>query len=363
MIVMRWVPLRSVMFGMMLLPLQQGVFAQTNKTATTPPSTQPADQSLPKDPGEILSLAGQANGLGSPGLAPWHVKASYETFDAQGKSSGHGTFEVFWDGPKKYRQTITSDAFSQTQYATESGIYRTGNLTPLPYPQAYLIDQLLHPMPNQEDIAEANPERREHDPGNVKLQCVMLSQKIVGVAYAPLGLFPTYCFSTEKPILRYSTFGGVNTIFNHLVLFQGRYLAKQITITDENVPTFSIQVDEIGGLGTVDNAIFTPPADAVNTHDTIPEVPAGVIAGNILTKVPPIYPEKAKYNRTTGTVLFQAVIGRDGRIHRLKILESPDPSLTVAAFAAVQRWVYKPYLLNGEPVEVTTKITVHFAIG
>jgi TonB family protein len=338
-----------------LLLLPSGVFTQAGRAA------QSADQPLPKEPGAILSLASQVNGLGSPGLMPWHLKASYETFDRNGKSNGHGTFEVFWAGPKKYKQTITSDAFSQTEYATQAGVYRTGNLFDLPYPQAYLLDQLLHPMPTQSDIDEANPEAREQAFGDVKLQCVMLSQKIMRLAYAPLGLFPSYCFSPEKPILRYSTYGGgIGVLFNQLALFQGRYFAKQITVKDKNVPRISIQVDAAGGLGTVDEVLFTPPADAVNTHDQMAEVAAGVISGNIVTKVPPIYPDRANHNHITGTVLFEAIIGRDGRIHRLKPIQSPDPDLTVAALIAVQQWEYKPYLLKGEPVQVKTTITVNF---
>ena len=94
-----------------------------------------------------------------------------------------------------------------------------------------------------------------------------------------------------------------------------------------------------------------------------PEVPADVIEGNLVTKVAPIYPASARFTRASGTVLLEALIGKDGRIHRLRVLQSPDPALTVAALTAVQQWVYKPYLLNGEPVEVTAKINVNFRIG
>jgi len=349
---------------MFILLLQPAVFAQSNSAGSPISSAPQAEQPLPKDAGALLALAGQVNGLGAPGLKPWHMKASYETFDPQGKSSGQGTFEVFWSGPKKYKQTISSDAFWQTQYGTESGIYRTGNLYSLPYPQAYLIDQVLHPMPNQDDINEARPERREQAFGAVHLQCVMLSQKIEGAAALPLGLFPTYCFSPAKPILRYSTYGGgVGIVFNQFVLFQGRYFAKQITVKDKNGPIISIQVDQIGGLETVEDAVFTPPADAVKARDALSEVPGDVMKGNLVTKVPPIYPPSAKFTRTSGTVLLQVLIGKDGHIHGLRILQSPDPALTVAALEAVQQWVYQPYLLNGEPVDVLTKVTVNFRIG
>lgn len=341
-----------------MLLLQPVAFAQS---ATSPVSVSQVEQPLPKDASALLALAGQVNGLRAPGLKPWHIKASYETRDRQGQPSGHGTFEVFWAGPKKYKTVITSDAFTQTEYGTESGIYRSGNPTAVPYPQAYLIDQVLHPMPNQDDIDEARPELREQAFGAVPLQCVMLSQKVISAASAPLGLFPTYCFSPEKPILRYSTYGGgIGIIFNQLVLFHDRYLAKQITVKDKNIPIITIQIDQVNDLGDVDEEFFRPSADAVNPHDGPATVAPAVMSGAIVTKVPPIYPPSAKFTRASGRVLLEAIIGKDGRIHRLRVLESPDPALTVAALVAAQQWEYKPYMLNGEPVEVKTTITINF---
>jgi TonB family protein len=101
----------------------------------------------------------------------------------------------------------------------------------------------------------------------------------------------------------------------------------------------------------------------VKANDTPTDVASGVMTGSILTKVTPRYLEAAKHNRVSGTVLLEAVIGRDGRIHRLKMLKSPDPDLTVAALIAVRQWEYKPYTLNSNPVEVKTTITVIFSLS
>lgn len=57
-----------------------------------------------------------------------------------------------------------------------------------------------------------------------------------------------------------------------------------------------------------------------------------------------------------------ARIGRDGRIHALKVISSPDADLAIASLAAVRQWTYKPYLFNGMPVDVNTLITVNFDI-
>jgi TonB family protein len=74
----------------------------------------------------------------------------------------------------------------------------------------------------------------------------------------------------------------------------------------------------------------------------------------------PVYPQDLKESRVSGNVDFTAIIGRDGRIISLTPLSSPNPEFTEAAIAAVKQWTYKPYLLNGSPVEIQTVITVVF---
>ena len=82
----------------------------------------------------------------------------------------------------------------------------------------------------------------------------------------------------------------------------------------------------------------------------------------MLTQVKPVYPPLAKQARIQGVVLLEAVISKDGAIDNLRVI-SGHPLLTQAAIDAVKQWRYKPTLLNGEPVEVVTTITVNFAFS
>lgn len=86
-------------------------------------------------------------------------------------------------------------------------------------------------------------------------------------------------------------------------------------------------------------------------------VPGGVIAGQILTKVQPVYPQEAKDAHVSGAVVMRAIIGKDGTIKDLQVMSGPE-LLRQCSLDAVKQWTYKPYLLNGEPVEVETIITV-----
>jgi TonB family protein len=87
------------------------------------------------------------------------------------------------------------------------------------------------------------------------------------------------------------------------------------------------------------------------------------MAGLKLSGANPSYPETSRTNTISGPVVLRAVIGTDGHIHSSKVISTPDADLAIASLAAVRPWIYKPYLLNGEPVEVDTQLTVNFSFS
>jgi len=82
----------------------------------------------------------------------------------------------------------------------------------------------------------------------------------------------------------------------------------------------------------------------------------------LLRKVDPAYPPLARQMRIQGLVRFQAVIGKEGEVQDLKFVSGPRV-LEKAASDAIRRWVYRPTLLNGRPVEVSTQIDLDFTLG
>lgn len=84
--------------------------------------------------------------------------------------------------------------------------------------------------------------------------------------------------------------------------------------------------------------------------------------GKITHQVQPVYPTPAKNAHIEGVVVLHAIIDREGRITGLQAV-SGHPFLLEAATSAVRQWRYRPYLLNGQPVEVETQITVNFKLA
>ena len=103
-----------------------------------------------------------------------------------------------------------------------------------------------------------------------------------------------------------------------------------------------------------------PPAPAPSPASPA-KVPSGVVAGQLLTHVNPVYPEAAKSAKIQGTVLLHAIIGKDGTIENLQVVSGPK-ELRPSALEAVRQWVYKPYLLNGETTAVETTININYSL-
>jgi TonB family protein len=88
-------------------------------------------------------------------------------------------------------------------------------------------------------------------------------------------------------------------------------------------------------------------------------VSQGVTAGRLIRRVNPTYPSAALQQRISGPVVLQARIGKDGRVHDVKVVRG-HPFLATAAVDALRQWQYEPYKLNGQPVDLQTQVTINF---
>ncbi|HEX4427001.1 MAG TPA: energy transducer TonB [Terriglobales bacterium] len=114
-----------------------------------------------------------------------------------------------------------------------------------------------------------------------------------------------------------------------------------------------------GVIGGIASSAAIVPKIATPTRVRVSQ---GVTQGLLINHPQPAYPPLAKQARISGQVVLQAEISKDGSIQKLQVL-SGHPMLVPSAVEAVKRWKYKPYILNGEPVEVETTITVNFTLA
>lgn len=134
---------------------------------------------------------------------------------------------------------------------------------------------------------------------------------------------------------------------------------------------FTLNVGRVQETLTVGGSTATVPRSA----PALPATPRSdepkriSVGGNVqqalmVEQVRPVYPPDCKAEGVEGTVLFRAVIGREGEVLNLEpINQLVDPRLVGSATEAVRQWKYKPTLLNGAPVEVVTEIQINYTLS
>jgi protein TonB len=122
-------------------------------------------------------------------------------------------------------------------------------------------------------------------------------------------------------------------------------------------------MEGLGGGGATSNVFSGQkgPKVKVETPKRV-SISAGVAGGLLVQKTAPTYPQIAKDARVSGTVVIQATISKAGLIENLHVVNGPV-MLRKSALDAVKTWRYRPYLLDGEPVEVETTVNVAFTLG
>jgi TonB family protein len=129
-----------------------------------------------------------------------------------------------------------------------------------------------------------------------------------------------------------------------------------------NPPAEGVVGDMPGGIprGEEGGIISSVPAEPARPG--VVRVSQGVMAGLLASKVAPDYPVDAKQARIQGTVVMRVIVDNEGNVANIQLI-SGHPLLAPAAIDAVKQWKYRPYLLDGMPVEIETQVAVNFTLA
>ena len=306
-------------------------------------------------PKEQMMRAATHNGLMGADMPPWHIKASFTEFGDDGNTSNSGTYEEFWVSQTKFKRILAGNGFSQTIYGSAKGDFQSDvhGHVPLLVERARL--EFTAPLPSIDLVRNGSFAVKEIETNGVKLECLRSDAM-------PVNPDVTYCISVDRPLLRVSSSASQQeqVLHNRILGFRDRFIAGDLQFIVAGKRNFTAHLETVEPLQPADDAMFAPPADAVPIPRTV--INAALAQGMLLRKVTPTYPPFALHERITGTVVLEATIGTDGHVRDLKAVSGPS-ELRTASLEAVHQWLYRPYLLNGEPVSVQTTINVIFALG
>ncbi|HWG20341.1 MAG TPA: energy transducer TonB [Terracidiphilus sp.] len=320
---------------------------------------------MPQDPTALMTIAHEKNGLTGMDIKPWHMRGTYRVYDKKGKPEYEGTYEEWWVSPAKYKLSFTNPKSMQTDYATGTALFRDGSQEWLTGPEFLLRASLVEPLPDPAQLKGFTLQRRTQSFGRAKMECVWLTYPVGPKVTTSGEFFPCACFEPSLPILRvYSIGSSSRVIYDHLVTFQGHYLARQVQIFFSGKLAAEMNLDIVEGLKEPPDSIIAPPSGALQidlSKITFKEASRGRWP-ELLRKALPVYPEEAKSTRTQGTVKIKAIIGPDGHVGNLQAIDGPGV-LREPALDAVRQWIYRPFDVMGQPRAVEIEIRVIFSMG
>jgi TonB family protein len=344
-------------------------FSQDAVPAATPAKdTAPIAAAMPTDPKALMLLAARTNGLAGDDMKRWHVKFTFDLPGGDFVASDHGTIEEWWSSDTRYKIAIASSQFEQTEYGTDSGVLRSGVRSSAPSMITSIKNDVLHPIPLQsKQLDDLKIELHTQSMGDFSFSCLEVAGN-APAADADAIKPSTYCLDATQPVLRihfYSRNGDM-LIFSHIVRFQGKFVAKQLEhdygdfYGKKPKTLWTAQIDLLEALKPADEKDLDPPVGTLLAAKTV-TVSEKDATALLLTHPAPIYPPIAQAARVSGSVVLRVTVGTDGRISKLSVVSGPA-MLQQAAINGVERWTFKPCLVDGDATEMETTITVPFIL-
>ncbi len=317
----------------------------------------------------LLSAASKRNTLLAPDLQPWHLRATYQIFNEDGKPLEQGTYEEFHAGPKRDRVSYASPSFTQTDYLLENGHLRAGNPRWAGLAEQLVRHNLVHPMPNPGVLAGAALSRGKMEAGGKTLSCIAITLPAAAERDQPAQ--PFYCFDdpsgpagTIGPVLRVAGSAGhtYETTYDQPAELQGHTAARRIHVERAGKPFLDIRIEALNPMQGSEDALFEPPPDAAKPPPQRVRISAALAQAYLREGAAPSYPLLSEHARIEGVVVIGALIGVNGRPLETTVVSTPSKDLATSAIDAIRQWTYRPYLVNGEPAEMVTEIKMQFRL-
>lgn len=329
-----------------------------------PPPAQPPANAHAAPPEVKLSLLAhkiladglRLNALAGDGLQPWHIKIDYQLRTSTGKPTS-GSLEEWNDDAYRWKRTYSGSepplegsqwSISRTkQFQTESKAY--------PFRHQLLNLRIARPVLDPlYQAANIKPDFQMQIQKTTTAGLTLFCVSVVDAArYAPKTdpdwLFPTYCFDAQLHL--HLVVAGKTTVqFLDLQPFQNRMVARKVQVIENGLLISQMTVSTLESWSPVNNNLLDPPNSAVSQPYTIePGQPPPEAVYQVGASIPIL--DGGQVFR--GSVHVPVLIQKDGSV---KINDSapfsPYQALEDAISNAVKKWRFKPYLVDGQPVEV-----------
>jgi Gram-negative bacterial TonB protein C-terminal len=297
-----------------------------------------------------------ANNLENKGNKPFHMVMAVQLYGFQGEPTERGTVEKWWAAQGSERTIVHLPSLNEDGSTPK-------NASPAVMRDWYLVQELIeaavHPVPSGvRPGAKVKEGAREF--GKTRLSCVTpVSDLTQGSKLTTLCMTPQ--IDDVRALLESN---GSEMIRNSIGKFGDTYVALELQISLLGQHAIAGKVTTLQSFDPATSKVQLQSSAAAGSDTfSIGRFPARVLDGKRVSFVEPSYPNIAKVGHMSGSVVLGATICKDGSVRNVAPLAYSDVIFVGAASNAVLQWKYVPYLVNGEPVEVSTTITVNFAFN
>ncbi len=323
---------------------------------------------IPPDAQAYLDQANAQLLQRTAGNPPFHLKATFTATPAPNagslaaQESGSGSYQETWISPTEWRKEVTFGAFHRTS-GTDDGekiwIVETSPETPFPVSQLF---QSILPSVTPQIFST----KQKWNLTNVRLGNIDLV-RIGEVAQQPqdgkrVGPEHAFYFMPQNKVLLLSAVGMDATHFSKVGKLGDRLVLMAGTYSSPFFANLAFTIDSLTANPTADSTLFTPPA---NARIVVPDKSAlheTILKAICISCPQPAYPQIAKINHVSGTVVVQGLVDPEGKVSFARAVAGP-PMLQHAAVDAVMNFRYEPTILDGSPVSLMVQINVVFTFN
>ncbi|MGA7243371.1 MAG: hypothetical protein WBX19_09325 [Terracidiphilus sp.] len=326
--------------------------------ASAPVEHQPVATTKISDLAHRLMTAGiKANALAGDELRPWHMKMDFQVKTVGAKKPVSGTMEEWHLGPSQWVRIFNSPV--QRLTGSEWSVSETSQYLSKPskagFDDRFLVLRVARPVIDPlYQMANIQPDYdmdvKRVTTAGVKLNCVSVIDPLHYVDRAnPDWLFPTMCFDDDYH-LRLTATSDTTVQFQDLQPFEGRTVARDVKVIFNGAMIAEMKVTLLESLAHANADLVKPPKDAIAEPYTIePGHPKPVSVYEVGASIP-LMPNGFPFR---GSFPIPIVIHKDGSVKaRNEDTAFWSQNLKDSLVTAINKWKYKPYLVDGQPVEV-----------
>ncbi len=329
---------------------------------------------------QAMAVAAKRSTLDQAGTPPFHLKATIVDL-MKHLPEYDGTMEMWWVSPTQWRREVklNSGAFAQVliHNGTQVQEQDTDPLCGAKAQCAYfpdwmrnLVDETTNPIPRYDQLKNATPREIVQPGGGRANSSVVLRWPVNGIDPTRF-IHASFAFSGDTGLLLYG--GDLDWDFHYrdYAPFHDMQIARWISA---GPPEISVKIDSLEDLGTPDKKMFaiakaTPAKEQIKTVI----VPEAEMRKLLVNGPAPVWPDlpapppgrngaPARNYAATGTMIMGIVVDRQGQVREVYKYEGDNRALEAAADEQIAKWKFKPYMVNGAPVQVLSTLTFPFTV-